>query len=140
MVANVNQGPSQVVEIAEILKHNNDVMHKVNEDIELGTQRLNNLVSASDGFQLTADKKRNARHYSNTLFNIMRGGIFDENYTIEKKDFVTYLELANRSVYRENEALLENFPNAFTLLELREVAHQNKDKNLQKARTRVYAT
>ncbi len=128
-VANVNQGPSQVVEISEILKNDNNLIQKVNDDIELGTQRLINLVSASDGFQLTADKRRNARHYSNTLFNIMRGGIFDANYTIEKWDFTNYLALANRKVYRKNEVLLEDFPNTFTLFDLREIAHQNEDKN-----------
>ncbi len=132
MVANVNQGPSQVVEISEIIKNSNDLIQKVNDDIELGTQRLINLVYASDGFQLTADKRRNARHYSNTLFNIMRGGIFDANYTIEKWDFTNYLASANRKVYRKNEGLLENFPGAFTLFDLREVAHQNEDKNFRR--------
>ncbi|MEB3346010.1 hypothetical protein U6A24_11090 [Aquimarina gracilis] len=132
MVANVNQGPSQVAEISEILKNDNNLQKKVNHDIELGTQRLINLVSASDGFQLTADKRRNARHYSNTLFNIMRGGIFDANYTIEKWDFINYLALANKGVYRKNEELLENFPETFTLLELREIAYQNEDKNFRR--------
>ncbi|MFD2185610.1 hypothetical protein ACFSJT_02315 [Aquimarina celericrescens] len=132
MVANVNQGPSQVVEVSEILKNDNDLIQKVNDDIELGTQRLINLVSASDGLQLTADKRRNARHYSNTLFNIMRGGIFDSNYVIEKWDFTNYLASANRKVYSKNEVLLESFPDAFTLFDLREVAHQNGDKNFRR--------
>ena len=33
------------------------------------------------------------------MFNIMRGGIFDDNYTIEKEDFSKYLENANHKVY-----------------------------------------
>ncbi|GAA4275633.1 hypothetical protein [Aquimarina mytili] len=132
MVANVNQGPSQVIEISEAIKNDTNLIQKVYDDIELGIQRLINLVSASDGLQCTADKRRNARHYSNTLFNIMRGGIFDANYTIEKKDFINYLGLANKRVYHKNEELLENFPDTFTLLELREIAHQNEDKNFRR--------
>ena len=58
------------------------------EDIEEGSQRLIELVAASDGLQLTADRRRNIRHFANTMFNIMRGGIFDENYTIERADFM----------------------------------------------------
>ena len=36
-------------------------------------------------FKLTEDTLRNTRHFANTLFNIMRGGIFDDNYQIEKE-------------------------------------------------------
>ncbi|WP_299219079.1 hypothetical protein [uncultured Aquimarina sp.] len=132
MVTDVNQGPSQVVEISEKLKNDNDLIKKVNDDIELGTQRLINLVSASDGLQFTADKRRNARHYANTLFNIMRGGIFDANYTIEKQDFTNYLASANKKVYSKNEALLKDFPDTFTLFELREIAYKNEDKNFRR--------
>ena len=33
------------------------------------------------------------------MFNVMRGGIFDENYTIEKADFMAYIDQANHKVY-----------------------------------------
>ncbi len=62
---------------------------------------------ASDGMQLTADKLRNTRHFSNTLFNIMRGGIFDDGYQIEKWDFVKYIENANKKVFKKKEDLLK---------------------------------
>ncbi|WP_298538772.1 hypothetical protein [uncultured Aquimarina sp.] len=132
VVANVNQGPSQVIRISEKLKNDNNLIEKVNNDIQLGTECLINLVAASDGIQFTADKRRNARHYANTLFNIMRGGVFDINYTIEKQDFTNYFASANKKVYSKNEALLKDFPDTFTLFELREIAHQNEDKNFRR--------
>jgi hypothetical protein len=46
--------------------------------------------------QLTADKLKDARHFSNVLFNIMRGGTFDHHYQIEKNDFVSYLYKASK--------------------------------------------
>ncbi|MBW1295377.1 hypothetical protein [Aquimarina litoralis] len=128
-VANVNQGPSQVAEISKKLYLNDDIIQEIHNDISLGNEQLINLVSASDGFQLTADKRRNARHYSNALFNIMRGGIFDFNYTIEKIDFTNYLETANTDVYNKSEVLLKDFPDVFTLFELKEVAYKNNDKD-----------
>ena len=132
VVANVNQGPSQVVEISETVAADGEIIQKVNDDIALGTSRLIQLTSASDGFQLTADKKGNARHYANTLFNIMRGGIFDANYVIEKWDFTNYLTQANKKAYQNNEDLLKNFPDTFTLFDLREAAYQNEDKNFRR--------
>ena len=40
----------------------------------------------------------------------MRGGIFDDNYQIEKADFVSYIETLNKKVYRHKEAVLNALP------------------------------
>jgi len=74
------------------IKDNSNLASDIQNDIELGTKLLLELNAASDGMQLTADKLRNTRHFANTLFNIMRGGIFDNNYQIEKPDFVKYID------------------------------------------------
>lgn len=133
IVANVNQTVSSIAEIVDKLKTGKShLLKEVNDDIKLGNQRLMNLVAASDGFQLTADKRRNGRHYSNTLFNIMRGGIFDFNYQIEKWDFDNYLFKANRKVYRNHEELLKSLPDIFTLQELKTIANKNDDKNFKR--------
>lgn len=132
IVANVNLGPSAIVGLSERIKSDSNLKEVINKDIETGTQRLKNLVAASDGFQLSADKRRNTRHFSNTLFNIMRGGIFDNNYQIEKWDFDNYLANANRKVHRTSELLLENLPDTFTLQTLRDIAYKSDDKNFRR--------
>ena len=71
------------------------------KDIELGTKTLIELTGKCDGLQLTTDKLRNTRHFANTLFNIMRGGIFDDNYQIEKEDFTNYISKANKKVFQK---------------------------------------
>ena len=96
IVANVNQGPSDVANLIQTLKTNDQIESDLIKDINYGTAQLKHLVSSSDGFQVTADDRRNVRHYSNTLFNIMRGGIIDRDYTIEKSDFDPYLQKANK--------------------------------------------
>ncbi len=107
MVANVNQTMVNITEISELIKNESDLCAIVQEDIELGSKKLLELNAASDGVQLTADKLMNTRHFANTLFNIMRGGIFDDGYKIEKWDFVKYLEAANKKVFKKKEDLLE---------------------------------
>ena len=47
----------------------------LDKDLEDATAHLVQLVAMADGIQTTADKARTARHFSNTMFNIMRGGI-----------------------------------------------------------------
>ena len=71
------------------------------------TKRLVELNSASDAIQITSDNLKDTRHFANTLFNIMRGGIFDDNYQIEKWDFKNYLEQANTKVAFTSEEIIE---------------------------------
>lgn len=132
LVANVNQSIIAIRQISEKIKTDSNLMALVQEDIQKGTNNLVALTAAADGLQLTADKLRNTRHFSNSLFNIMRGGIFDDNYQIEKSDFLKYIANANKKVLKNNEAILEELPQIFSLHFLKELANQSEDKNFKR--------
>ncbi len=131
-VANVNQSIVSITEIANKIKNESNLSELIQNDIDLGTKKLIQLDGASDGLQLTADRLKNIRHFSNTLFNIMRGGIFDDNYNIEKEDFVKYIENANKKVRKKKEGLLKSLPELFTLKSLSEIAKNDEDKNFKR--------
>ena len=128
-LANVNQTMVHISEISEKIKNTTNIVAEIQEDIELGTKQLIALTAASDGMQLSADKLRNTRHFSNTLFNIMRGGIFDENYQIEKDDFIHYIAAANTKVFKKREEVLQELPEIFTLNFLKDFAKNDRDRN-----------
>ena len=90
------------------------------------------LVASSDGLQLTADKLRDTRHFSNTLFNIMRGGIFENNYNIEKEDFVRHLFKANKDVFAANAHLTEELPAVFDLSQLNALKDKTEDADFKR--------
>ena len=132
IVVDLNQTMVTISEISELIKSESDLNAVIQKDIELGSKNLLELNAASDGLQLTADKLKNTRHFSNTLFNIMRGGIFDDGYQIEKWDFVKYLEIANKKVFKKKEDLLKNLPEQFTQSDLKKLADQDEDKNFKR--------
>ena len=132
LVANVNQTMVNISEISALIKNETDLIEMVEQDIALGSKNLLELNAASDAIQLTADKLMNTRHFANTLFNIMRGGIFDDGYQIEKWDFVQYLETANKKVFKKKEALVENLPDRFSLSDLKDLARKDDDKNFKR--------
>ncbi len=68
------------------------------QDIDYGTSRFDKIVASADGLQLGSDELACARHFSNTLYNIMRGGVFADNYRVEVSDFVLYVQQTNRKV------------------------------------------
>lgn len=131
-VANVNQSIADVVKTSEFIKSDDAVKYRIQKDIDLGTQNLINLTGNADGLQLTADHKINTRHFSNTLFNIMRGGIFDDDYSIEKSDFVNYLGKANKHVYNAKQGVLKDLPHTFNLSYLKKLAQSDNDANFKR--------
>ncbi len=132
IVADVNQTINSIVHTSELIKSKKDIFELVQEDIALGTKQLFCLNASSDALQMTADKMRNGRHFSNTLFNIMRGGVFDDNYQIEKSDFINYISKANKDVLKRNGQLLNALSEYFTLNQLKELLEKEQDLDLKR--------
>ncbi|MGB0522262.1 MAG: hypothetical protein ACPGJS_04850 [Flammeovirgaceae bacterium] len=128
IVANVNQNVSAIAQLAETIKHDARIQQAVNQDIELGTQRLIELNASADGLQLSNDRLRDTRHFANSLFNIMRGGIFDHNYQLEKGDFIKYIEQANKTVAQTYRDILDNLQERFSLAQLLEMTSSSDSK------------
>ena len=132
MATNLGQSIRSVVQLKQDLKAPDALKKTLLADIEEGSQRLIELVAASDGLQLTADRRRNIRHFANTMFNIMRGGIFDENYTIERADFTAYIDRANHKVFFKKSELMQGWPEKFDLAFLQAQAGQDDDLNFKR--------
>ena len=75
IVADVMKDQTDIVALREELLKEKDMKAILGKDQEEATVRLVQLVAKADGIQVTADEARTARHFSNTMFNIMRGGI-----------------------------------------------------------------
>jgi hypothetical protein len=127
IVADVNQNHAAVAAMSERIRTESDLHRQVERDVELGTKHLIGINAGSDGMQRTSDQKRDSRHFSNTLFNVMRGGVFDFNYQIEKWDLENYLEKANKTVFEKNREVICNLDEKFDLSVLKALAVKSDD-------------
>ncbi|MFY7860678.1 MAG: hypothetical protein ACOVP5_00520, partial [Chitinophagales bacterium] len=130
IVADVNKNHSQVVALINSIENEANIELKLKEDIKFGTENLVKLIAASDGLQFTADDRKNNRHFSNVLFNVMRGGIFDQNYVVEKMDFIAYLQKANSAVYETNIDYINNLADEFNYINLLDQVKTHSDADL----------
>ena len=131
-VANVNQTIGDIQNISKAINNDQNLLEIIQEDIALGTKKLIALTGAADGVQVTNDSLVNTRHFANTLFNIMRGGTFDDDYNIEKEDFVKYIAKANKKVLKKKEVVLNNLPDLFTLEFILALAEKDEDLNFKR--------
>lgn len=130
IIADVRKDQSAVVDLIDKIESDPDLIHKVHQDIKVGTQKLISLNASSDALQCTKDIFRDARHFSNTLFNVMRGGVFDLNYEIEKKDFLDFLANANSALWEKYTDRIELLGPRFSLFELRGFIEKQMDSHL----------
>jgi hypothetical protein len=131
-VADVNKSISSITAISKEITTDADLAAKVNHDIDEGTKNLTHLSATSDALQLTNDSLKDARHFSNALFNIMRGGIFDENYQIEKSDLISYLFTANPEVAHDCQTTLDELPGKFTVSKLKDIADSSHNASFKR--------
>jgi hypothetical protein len=127
MVAGTKQDSANVQELIFSLKQPEILYDKVLADVEKGTENLVSLVSGSDGIQECADKLVSGRHFSNVLFNIMRGGTFQDAYSINKSDFILHLRQINKQKATDFEKLLNKFNEVFEYQSLLEKAENTSD-------------
>ncbi|ANM32362.1 hypothetical protein ABI59_19200 [Acidobacteria bacterium Mor1] len=105
LIADVEQGPSRVADLLGKIRSGISA-DELDTDIQAGTARLRRLAGAADGFQKSSDNLVTGRHFSNTLFNIMRGGVFPHAYEFPRKDFLRFVRDRNRSAYKAIAKLL----------------------------------
>ena len=132
LVADVNRGPSDVAELNRLLRQPARLRKLVEADIVRGTEELRSIVGKADGLQKTAQPLGNARHYSNVLFNVMRGGIFYDDYQVNPDDLHAFVRHANKEVAARHPAFFSKLGKRIDHSRLLALAVENGDPNLER--------
>jgi hypothetical protein len=130
IIADLNKDSSDVYNLDSLIRTKKDLVHSVIDDIDRGTENLKKKVSCADGFQITNSKMCYARHYSNTLYNIMRGGVFADSYMVNADDFREYVRQINKIVSKEYLEWLNNLPDKISYSDLVKKTEAVGDKDL----------
>lgn len=132
-VANVNQPQTQVESMIDWLSQDTRAIQKaLYASIQTGSDRLFTLMAQADGLQQTALENEQVHHYSNVLFNTMRGGIFNDHFTIDSQDFAADVRHFNSQVYQQYAEFLNALPRKLQRSELQKLIGQQNDSNLER--------
>ncbi|WP_029408591.1 hypothetical protein [Thiomicrorhabdus sp. Milos-T2] len=130
IIANVEQNQTEIVQLISRLKQNPTLLNQeLEKTIKSGSEKLKDLISQADGHQLTGSEMDDVHHYSNVLFNSMRGGVFDDQYWINSSEFAKNIEHFNKVIFEEHANFFTGLPKQISLLELREkIALENNSQ------------
>jgi hypothetical protein len=132
LVAEVEQDAASVAMLVDLLKSGRNLHAQLDDDITRGTTNLVIIVAAADGLQCTCDDLSSDRHFSNALFNIMRGGIPERGYQISRSDFKAFIGKANHAVAQRGAAFLDALPETLAHSRLLALAREQEDPDLDR--------
>ena len=127
IVANIEQTQGQVVDLCRQLDRPGDLAAKIADSVDAGSDRLARIIARGDGFQVTAEENVAVHHYANVLFNILRGGVFDDQYRAPSRDFRQNIRNFNRGLYQQHSKVLEELPETLDFTQLLLIIKQQDD-------------
>ncbi len=136
-VADVERSQAEVVRLLHELTDASAVAEAVQSSVDQGSDALGRILAGGDAFQTTAEENVTAHHYANVLFNILRGGTFDDQYRVTARDYRRTVGLFNREVLRRNQIALDALPEELEYGDLLSRVESIGDRQLERL-TREY--
>ena len=132
VVSELNQSMADLMELKHLLQDEEGLIQALEKDIWKSDNELNLLVGMADGMQLSHDELASGRHFSNVLFNIMRGGVFADQYQLNKENLNGYFQIINKEVYQKNESFISALPKEINYNDLLTKVAETNDADLER--------
>ncbi|PWH13861.1 MAG: hypothetical protein DDG60_09115 [Anaerolineae bacterium] len=125
LAADVFQDHAALLELQKFLQTPVENQRQaLEQDIALNALHLQKIVASADGLQVSQNHLASAHHFANVLFNLMRGGVFADQYWIEKADLFDFLETHCHGITHHHQQFWAMFGPRFSLSELQQRALQ----------------
>jgi len=132
IVGDTGSDQVRIAALRRKLLEEDDLSAVVEEKLREAERDLRRNVGSADGLQLTAHPENWVHHFTNVLFNNMRGGVFFNNYSVPIGDFRDFLQVRNREVAKRRASTLESLSNFSEIEEIQAVARASHDRNFER--------
>jgi len=132
IVADVERTQAQVVDLMRSLTDPGALSAAVDASEDTGRDELARIVATADGFQVAGQEVVSAHHYANALFNVLRGGVFADQYRVNTADFAHSIRHFNQRVHERHKGLLAGLDATLPRQELMATARRAGDPQLER--------
>jgi hypothetical protein len=123
LLADTSQDAAAVIQKIQWLRSDQGTLcQELESDIAESQLKLWKIVASADGIQLSNHQVYSAHHFANVMFNVMRGGIFADQYWIHTKDFIDFVSVHNSPVLQENTDFFARLPEKVFVTDLQHQA------------------
>ncbi|MEM1209025.1 MAG: hypothetical protein AAGI54_07130 [Planctomycetota bacterium] len=130
LVADADRTQAQVVRLRRRLIDRGGLGDAIDDAVDDAAEGIAAIVAAADGLQQTAGRTTAANHFSNVMFNSMRGGAVANGYRIDTADVLDFARTRNRPAARRVAPLLDALPESIELAELTRALDETDDPDL----------
>ena len=110
VVADTDLSQSGLTSLRKALRDNTLTLSMLKDDISQESGTFEQVMAKSDGIQKVSNEIVSAHHFANVVFNVMRGGIYADDYFITLRDFVSVVKASNQVVYERFSDTLSGLP------------------------------
>jgi len=132
IVADVDYSQAEVVALRQRLRDPRSVATELDASVASGTGQLARTMGAADAFQHTAHEMESAHHYANVLFNVLRGGVFADQYRVSRSDFSASVAHFNHAAHRRNRDFIAALPERIRVDKLNEAVREHGDPDVER--------
>jgi hypothetical protein len=131
-VADTNLDDAALIDLRDRLGQPVTLERELLAALDSDRRGLRQRVAGADAIQQTADETASVHHYTNVLYNSMRGGTFGDSYGFPASDLRRHLETHSQAVYLRHRAWLEKLPARLDLETFRLEAAARGDAQLDR--------
>lgn len=131
LLAEVQQDSVAIVQKIRWLQGDQVVLAKeLEDDIAANQSGFWKIVASADGVQLSNNPLYSAHHFANVMFNVMRGGIFADQYGIQAADLIDFVSVRSPVVLQANSDFFAMLPDKIHVSDLQAQAEAHGSADL----------
>ena len=131
LLADVSQDSAAIVRLSNKLKGDRTrFLEAIEGDIASNNAQLERIVASADGLQVSQDHLSCTHHFTNVMFNVMRGGIFTGQYQVDRQDFIDFISVRHPTLLNEASPFFAELPPEMTIRDLQARAEASNLQDL----------
>ena len=71
-------------------------------------------------------------HTANVTYNVLRGGIFSDNYNIQKSRLLSFLKVRNKNIFEIYDDDISKLPDTLSIIDLKEFSDRLNDPSFRR--------
>lgn len=131
-VADLEFDQTDIVALIERRESSSRIWDEVHSDVQRNEDAVRRIVSRADGVQSTGRDLVAARHCSNVIFNVLRGGTPLDGYRIPTSDLRSHLRTQSIRLSKEFDQQIRELGETVTIAELSQFAQSTGDFGLER--------